>query len=355
MAEGALSARTGPYRDVIIVGGGPAGAAAAICCASAGLDVVLVESARRGRARKAGETLHPGIEAVLRVLGVADDLAGADFPRHLGHWVEWAGPAYFQDFGTDAGRAWRGYQADRRVFDEMLLDRARRDGAQIWQPCTALGALVNQERVNGVVTSLGTVLARTVIDASGRRNWLARQLKMPLAPLSPRLVAAFGYRSGSCPDRDDAPMLRADEHGWTWMARVGPATYAWVRLPLDSAQPWGQVPQEFSHLVPRSRPRGANVTWRMAAAPAGPGYMLVGDASAVLDPAASHGVLKALMSGVIAARATANVLHGHAGENEAATAYRRWTTGWFRNDMERLDSQYQIFPSWRRARSQSPH
>jgi flavin-dependent dehydrogenase len=50
-----------------------------------------------------------------------------------------------------------------------------------------------------------------------------------------------------------------------------------------------------------ARRRGADVTWRIISPAAGPGFFLVGDAVAVLDPASSHGVLKALMTGMMAA------------------------------------------------------
>ena len=41
-------------------------------------------------------------------------------------------------------------------------------------------------------------------------------------------------------------------------------------------------------------------TWRMAERMAGAGWFIVGDAAATLDPTSSHGVLKALLSGMTA-------------------------------------------------------
>ncbi|MBA4535538.1 hypothetical protein H1196_23700 [Brevibacillus halotolerans] len=46
---------------------------------------------------------------------------------------------------------------------------------------------------------------------------------------------------------------------------------------------------------------GADMTWRVITQLGGPGgYFLIGDAATVLDPASSHGVLKAVMSGMMA-------------------------------------------------------
>jgi flavin-dependent dehydrogenase len=129
---------------------------------------------------------------------------------------------------------------------------------------------------------------------------------------------------------------------------VRPGTYAWVRMILDPRTTRAEVPPELSGMTPVGRPsRGADVTWRMAAAPAGPGYILVGDACAVLDPAASHGILRALVSGMFAARATTAELTGRSPRGRAAGEYRTLMTEWFRHDVVRLGSLYQVFGSWR--------
>src|SRR2546430_1169533 len=75
---------------------------------------------------------------------------------------------------------------------------------------------------------------------------------------------------------------------------------------------------------PIGRVRGADVTWRHVRAAAGPGYFLTGDAAAVLDPAASHGVLRALMTGIAAGHAIAGVLAGRVTERDAAQHYCDW-------------------------------
>ena len=334
--------------DVVVVGGGPAGAAAAIGCASAGLDVVLVEASDRPSDRP-GETLHPGVESLLDRLGLSEALAEAGFLRHPGHWVRWCGPDRFERFGGDETRPWLGYQAPRRAFDAMLLARAEAVGAKVWRGCRATGAMLNDSRISGVVTSRGGISAATVIDASGRRHWLARQLSRPLARVSPRLVVAYGHGVGSRPDLDQAPALRADDRGWTWAARVEPHVYAWVRLDLVRDAACNVAPTGLGGLDPRGRPRGADVTWRIATTPAGPGFFTCGDAGAVIDPSGSHGVLRALMSGMLAAEVTVGIATGRQDEREAAEAYARWLTDWFRHDSARLHALYQVFPSWPRS------
>jgi flavin-dependent dehydrogenase len=321
--------------DVAVVGGGPGGAATAIACATRGKRVVLIERDLFARERP-GETLHPGVEPLLKQLGMADRLRSVVGARHDGIWIEWGGPPRFAPFGSDESGPWSGFQVWRADFDALLLARARELGVDVRQPATA-GGLVQS---GGVMTDFGTVSSRMVVDASGRSRWLGRLLGVSSPARSPRLHARYGYAEGMCPSRDSAPALVGNASGWTWTARVRPGTYQWTRLCLDGPPDGDWVPQEFRGLRATARPRGADVTWRMATETARPGWFMVGDCAATLDPTSSHGVLKALMSGMMAGHLIAAVLDGNAPEEEAATAYHAWIAEWFRTDAERLTSFY---------------
>jgi flavin-dependent dehydrogenase len=335
-----LGAASVPKADVLVLGGGPAGSAAAIRCAAIGMRVILVERELGGRERP-GETLHPGIEPLLAQFGVAEEVLAAGFPRHEGNWIAWDGPPRFEAFGEDAGGPWRGFQAWRADFDALLLRRARDLGVRILQPCRALAPVVRAGRVTGLATAEGTIEAQFVVDAAGGSHLLARHLDLPIERFSPPLVAWYGYAEGACPARGDAPSIVADGEGWTWTARVLPGLYAWTRLSFDGSRPVeGWLPEELRGLVSRGRPRGANVTWRKVAAPAGPGYFLVGDSAAVLDPASSHGVLKAIMSGILAAHKILGIARGAVAEDEAAESYGRWIGDWFFHDAGKLVEMY---------------
>jgi hypothetical protein len=66
----------------------------------------------------------------------------------------------------------------------------------------------------------------------------------------------------------------------------------------------------------------------------------------VLDPASGSGVLRALVTGTVAARAVADVRLGLLPEEHVIAAYRRWLSAWFRADVARLDELYRVFPGW---------
>lgn len=323
--------------DVLVVGGGPAGSVAALWCARHGARVTLLETSPFPRSRP-GESLPPGVEPLFRQLGVWDAIRREPFPRHDGHWVTIHGRSRFSPFGDDAHGPWRGFQAHRAALDAILLEQAAASGVHVMQPCQALTPLRDGQRMVGVHSTAGELRARVVVDASGSRHWLSRTTGQPPRRLSQSLVAMYGYCRGTCPELEAHPHLVGDATGWTWAARVAAHCFAWVRL--DFKCPRRDTPDLLRGLAPHGPTRGADVTWRVLDECAGPGYFAVGDAASVLDPATSHGVLKAMMSGILAADLIVRTFAGSLAEEEAAEAYRAWTRQWVQQDAQRLSALY---------------
>ena len=328
--------------DFAIVGGGPAGAACAIHAAQKGWRVLLIERSN-GDYEAPGETLHPGIAPLLQQLGIDEDaLAAVTGARHAGVWVAWGGERRFQAYSNETGETWHGYQVERKAFDAMLRQRAQALGVTIQLNSSGHMPLLNDGVVCGLSNGEGEIRAQMVIDASGRNRWLCRALQISSSEYSPPLHARYGYAQGNCPTRADAPLMQAQAQAWTWSARVREDVYQWTHLSLDGnklASDW--LPEELRHLKPLGKMRGADVTWRIADETCGPGWFLIGDAAAILDPSSSHGVLKALMSGIMAAHLADPVLRGAAAEEEAGAAYQAWLHGWFKNDVVQLTKFYQ--------------
>jgi flavin-dependent dehydrogenase len=315
--------------DVLVVGGGPAGAAAAIICAKMGLRVRILEG-NASTVDKPGETLHPGVEAVLAQLGVADRLPAVTGSRHAGIRVRWGDVDRFEAYGQDQEGPWLGYQVSRVDFEAMLLDRAREVGVEVMQPCVVRDCFRSEERTVCVEGSLGMMSARTVINASGRSARFSANLGNDRQRHSPPLVARYGYGTGTNPHLDQSPILTGNRKGWLWQAMVRPGLYQWTRVSLDGsrfAQKWR--PDEFQELTPVGEPKGADVTWRLAKNPAQPGWFSVGDAAAVLDPTSANGVLRALLSGIMAGKLISGIQSSVVAEEEAVGVYNEWLANWF--------------------------
>lgn len=330
--------------DLVVLGAGPAGCAAAIVAAGAGLRVTLVEREAFPRHRP-GETIHPGLEPLFRQLGAWQRVEAAGYVRHPGIWVRQGGRSRFHSYGADEMGNWLGLQAVRADLDARLLETAIEQGIALQQPCAAQEVITREGRVLGVDTVRGRFSAAVTIDASGGQHWLARRIGIRMRRVSPPLVARYGYVVGSCPACDHSPALSADSEGWTWTARINHRTYHWTRLSFRKGrQTASWMPAEFHGLEPWGPRGGADVTWRTATTAAGPGYFLVGDAAMVLDPASSHGVLRAIMSGMQAGHLAAHVIAGRYPERKATRFYRDWMRRWFDHDVQALAELYGIRP-----------
>jgi len=170
------------------------------------------------------------------------------------------------------------------------------------------------------------------------RHWLARQRNLAVTRHSRPLAVTYGCVEGGSPEIDAVPLLRRTEGGWLWTARVRPDTYVWVRLDLEHR--YNVPPPELQASRPLCPIGGANATWRVVAPLAGPGWFLVGDAASVLDPVASHGMLKALMTGMQAAYHIVRILRAGSSESLEMTAFTTWATRWFRHDAAVLAELY---------------
>ncbi|MFC4856114.1 tryptophan 7-halogenase [Actinophytocola glycyrrhizae] len=342
--------------DVIVVGGGPGGSTVAGLVAMDGHHVLLLEKETFPR-YQIGESLLPAtVHGVCALLGVRDEIERAGFVRKRGGTFRWGSnrePWTFSFAASErmAGPTSYAYQVERGQFDTILLDNAKRLGADVRQGHRVVGTVRNDDRVAGVryVDDRGgehIARARFVVDASGHGSRLHRDVDGE-REYSPhfRNLALFGYFEGG--HRMPAPnsgniLCAAFPDGWFWYiplsdtltsvgAVVRHSAAARVRGDLDAAYAGliADCPLVAELLADASRatePPYDELRVRKdysydRTALWCPGMVLVGDAACFIDPVFSSGVHLATYSGLLAARSINSALAGELPEERAFTEF----------------------------------
>jgi flavin-dependent dehydrogenase len=305
--------------DVAVIGGGPAGSTAAILLAKHGYKVIALEKAHHPRFH-IGESLLPMNLPVFERLGVLDKVRalgifkpGADFEADNQRGYNTY--AFARAIGNSPPHA---YQVWRQDFDKMLYDHARESGTdareghevlsveQIGPRETRLEVRTDEGRSYGIQ-------ARYLIDASGRDAFLSAKRKLRRKNNEHQSAAIFGHFRGAemrmGEDAGNISIYRF-EYGWMWMIPLpdGVMSIGAVCRPEYLKQRKGRTVEflldtlhqsaglrrriERAELIGEVRVTG-NYSYdstRMG----GPGWVLVGDAFAFLDPVFSSGVYLAM-------------------------------------------------------------
>lgn len=320
------------------MGAGPAGSACAVSLREAGIDAVILDREHFPRPAP-GETLHPGVEPILEKLGILTKVKTAGFVRHTG--IDVVHPDGSQFVPYDKNRTWQGFQLYRTNFDSILLDRAIELGAD-FVPGVALDTVgLRSDGSMYVVRGRGCRWeADYFVDATGSRAWMANRLAIGFKQHSSRRIAYYGYVRPDERLKLPNPKLIWDATGWTWLAEVRRRSIAWVRLDLRPGEKRaaGWVPEQVEGCESLAPRKAADVSWRMAKQVSAANYFLAGDAAFRLDPASSHGVLKAIMSGMMIAHLIQH--NARLGRNGMHQSYQQWLGKWFEADSSELRRLY---------------
>jgi flavin-dependent dehydrogenase len=306
--------------DVVVIGGGPAGSTAAALLARRGYRVVALEKAHHPRFH-IGESLLPMNLPLFERLGVLDKVRalgvykrGADFEADNERGYNTF--AFDRALGNSPPHA---YQVWRQDFDRMLFEHARACGASAREGHEALAFEQRGPRDTRleVRTDDGRsyrIQARYLIDASGRDIFLAGKKKLRRKNPLHQSAAIFGHFRGATAraggDAGNISMYRF-EHGWMWMIPLpeGVMSVGAVCWPDYLKQRKGRTVEFLLETLQRNpalwqRMQRAEliggevrVTGNYSydsSCMGGPGWVLVGDAFAFIDPVFSSGVYLAM-------------------------------------------------------------
>ncbi len=343
------STQDGQDADVVVIGGGPGGSTAAALMAQRGLRVVLLEKDRHPRFH-IGESLLPANLQLLEKLGVADAVRAIGMEK----WgAEFVSPWHAERSQTfQFAEAWdksmpMAYQVRRSEFDSILIRNAADRGAQVIEGCKVQdvqflpggGAVVAAEHEDGARAAWS---ARWVIDASGRDTFLAGRFKAKQPNPKHCSAAIFAHYSGA--RRLDGKAqgnitIFWFEHGWFWfipladgVTSVGCVVWPYYLKTRD--KPLEQFFDDTIAMAPALAERLAGAT-RISEVQAtgnfsyscdrthGPGYLLIGDAYAFIDPVFSSGVMLAMQGGFLAADTVQTCLREPSRAAEALARFDR--------------------------------
>lgn len=323
--------------DVAIIGAGPSGAVAAALLRQAGRNVLVLERQHFPRF-SIGESLLPQSMAYLEQAGMLQAVVEAGFQYKNGAYFVHRDKHAAFDFRDKHSTGWgTTYQVERAAFDQILIQCAAKQGAEVRFGHTVRAMQPGDAPVLEVEDEAGhayAVHARFVLDASGFGRVLPRLLNLEAPTGLATRAALFTHVNDALPagstDRNKICVAVHPERRdvWYWMiplangrSSVGcVAEASFLDVPeaereatlrgLIQAEPniaalIGNAP--FLMPVRQIGGYSANVE-RLY----GPGYALLGNAGEFLDPVFSSGVTIALRSAELATRVLVRLLDGEA-------------------------------------------
>ncbi len=332
--------------DVLVVGGGPAGATIAALLAARGHDVVLVEKDRHPRFH-IGESLLPMNLPLLDRLGVGEEVAKIGMVKYG---AEFVSPYHRKTVTFNFGNAWNknfpyAYQVRRSEFDLVLLDNARRRGARVIEECKVTGVEFDPDggsraRATHADGRVASFAARFIVDASGRDTLLANRFQIKERNSKHNSAALYGHFRGAerLPGEAEGNIsIFWFDHGWFWFIPLADGTtsvgavcwpYYFKRRQADATSFFLEtiaLCPEAAHRLRDAELTGpatatGNYSYR-ARHCSGPGYLMLGDAFAFIDPVFSTGVFLAMNSAFLGAEAVETCLKE---PHHAARALRRF-------------------------------
>ncbi len=337
--------------EVIIIGGGPAGSALGCYLSMAGVHNLIVESAHHPRPH-VGESMVTSSTRVFEEIGFLPVLEREGCVRKYG--ATWHAPTgrtvsiEFGEFPQEGIEQDYTYHVDRARFDLLLLEHAEALGSEVVQGTPVMQVNFDGDQACGVRASVDgqerDIGARIVVDASGRRGLLGRQLgRFKPDPLFNQFAAHAWFEKVDRGDQGNADFIHIYflpvERGWAWQIpinesvtsmgvvternhfiRSGEDLERWFSRHVSSHEDLSRAMHSAVRITDLKQE--ADYSYSMNDF-VGNGFLMVGDAARFVDPIFSSGVSVALYSAKFAAEVIPTALESKSPRAAAFAPYQQ--------------------------------
>ncbi len=314
--------------DAIVVGGGPGGSVASAYMTKAGLKVLLLEKQKFPRDKTCGDAVSGKSMGILRELGWDKDLEKVDHAKVFG--VIFSSPNGKQveiPFGkADNPSRSFGYVSRRNIADNVWFQNAKKSVTKCIENFTVTDVLKEKDYVVGVKGKNANngkeeeYRAKIVIGADGASSVIAKQLNVVDQDPDHWVVALRAYYEGieNLTQNIELHFFDSIIPGYFWIfpvengqanvgigilkSEVSKKGLNLKKLMLEAIEKEPIIKERFknakltSNIMGWNLPLGSNI-WKNH----GNGYMLIGDASSLIDPFSGEGQGNAMLSAKIAA------------------------------------------------------
>ncbi|MDQ4076948.1 MAG: FAD-dependent oxidoreductase, partial [Chloroflexota bacterium] len=336
------SAPRPPLYDVVIIGAGPAGSAAAIALSESGHSVVLLERHHYPRHKMCGEFLSPETVPIFEQLGVWEEVQAVHPARITAARITEPGGQRL-----DVALPAPALGLSRYRLDHLLVERARVAGAEVSEGCVVSEVHGSLDQGFEVVTHEGSVRARVVLGAWGKRSTLDRSLARPFFGRRAGFMALKAHFQG--PEPEERTELHAFPGGYCGINRVeGEAVNvcllatdgAWERSGKSIPAFWQMIQEENAALAMQLRYADkvtediviSNISFARKS-PVERDILMLGDSAELISPLAGNGQAIALHAALLAAPLVDDFL---AGRQSAAQLCQGYARTWHRHFSKRL-------------------
>ncbi|MEC9372364.1 MAG: NAD(P)/FAD-dependent oxidoreductase, partial [Planctomycetota bacterium] len=295
--------------DAIVIGAGPAGSLSAILLNRAGWRTALIERAPRHRNKTCGHCLSPRALPLLERHNLLDETrrasrgSTAPLPVHL---------APGRAITAPIARPDPGLLIPRHRFDQLLIDRAAREGVHVIQPAAARFADMHDRAAlvhirEGARPRIAS--ASLIVAADGLRSRFARDARIPMRTTGRKFGFSFDLPASTAPEFAESTVhMFVSRHGYLGVARQSDNTLHAAALvgPRrendDEIDPFTFL-RNLAHLHPRLAPIAESASPHTAAhfiaagpMPCAPALVarqrlaLVGDAAGYHEPFTGEGI-----------------------------------------------------------------